>query len=109
MDAFWRSRMLSRRHFLKVIAQTTAVAGGTATGWTRVSPSPRVAEIVRGTLRPEDVLSKEKMRVRGEFYEATIPDTLDLADRARLSVNNLTHNVDPNYWFYVYQVIRFGS
>jgi hypothetical protein len=57
----------------------------------------------------ESLLDKSKLTARGQSYEATVPDTVDLADRARLSLNNLTHNVDPNDWYYVYQVINFGS
>jgi hypothetical protein len=56
----------------------------------------------------EDVLDQEKMSPRGRFYEARVPDTLDLSERARFSVNNLTHNVDPKDFYYVYQVINFG-
>jgi hypothetical protein len=59
-------------------------------------------------LRIADVLDTDKLKVRGMFYEATAPATLDLAERAELSLNNLTHNVDPNYWYYVYENINFG-
>src|SRR5439155_3247582 len=31
----------------------------------------------------------------------------DLAERARLALSFLTHNVDPNYSYYNYQVVRF--
>jgi hypothetical protein len=55
------------------------------------------------------VLDQEKMKARGEFYHAVIPDTLDLAERARLALNYLTHNVDPDYSYYVYQVVSFGA
>lgn len=56
----------------------------------------------------DQVLKKDTLRVPGKFYQATVPDTLDLAERARLSVINLTHNVDPNDYYYVYQTINFG-
>ena len=45
---------------------------------------------------------------RGGKYEAVIPDTLELADRAQLSVNNLTHNVDPEDYYYVFQGFSFA-
>lgn len=41
-------------------------------------------------LNPEEILDREAMEPDGLFYEATVPDTLDLADRARMAINNLT-------------------
>ena len=61
-----------------------------------------------GPLRPEDVLDMGKMKPRGQTYEATIPDTLDLADRARLAINALTHLVVPDTWYYDMQEVNFG-
>jgi hypothetical protein len=58
--------------------------------------------------RMQDVLDRDKLKVVGQFYDATVPDTLDIAARAQLSVNNLTHNVDPNFSYYVFQDINFG-
>ena len=46
-------------------------------------------------LDPLDVLDREKMQPAGQWYEASVPDTLDLAKRAGYSINILTHNVDP--------------
>ena len=37
-----------------------------------------------------DAIHLEKLKPSGEHYEATVPDTLDLAERARLSVHGLT-------------------
>jgi len=100
--------MEDRRQFLKKTAMITAaslcrvVAGvGTVSSLSR-------SDRVGGRLRSEDVLDKEKMKPTGRFYEATIPDTLDLAERARLSVRNLTHSMDPDNWYYVFQGIKFG-
>jgi hypothetical protein len=61
------------------------------------------------TLRAEDVLDSRAMMPRGSSYQAVVPDTLDLAQRARLSVNNLTHNVDPNEYYYVFQAFNFSG
>src|SRR5438552_2986482 len=87
----------NRREFLTKTASITAAAWG-ATG----------ARSVNAALRPEDVLDEQKLKPRGRFEEATIPDTLDLAQRARLSVNCLTHNVDPQDWYYVFQGFSFA-
>ena len=33
---------------------------------------------------------------RGERYEDTVPDTIDIAESARLAINALTGALDPN-------------
>ncbi len=72
----------------------------------------RVANLVWGfflgaasvfALDPEAFLDLEKMKPRGQRYEAQVPDTLDLADRAALAVNSLTRNVEPEKFYAVYQ------
>ena len=94
--------MEARREFLKKTAMITAaglgrvtkgVGGGSGNGG--------------GPVKSEGALDKEKLKPAGTFYEATIPDTLDLAERARLSVRNLTHSMDPDNWYYVFQGISF--
>jgi hypothetical protein len=55
----------------------------------------------------EDVLNQEALKPRGHYYRATVPDTLDLAGRARLSLNVMTHNVDPKDSYYVWQTFQF--
>ena len=47
----------------------------------------------KGLVNPDDVLDLEKMKPRGKWYDATVPDTLDLAERARV----LRQRVDPEY------------
>ena len=57
----------------------------------------------------DGVLTTEKIKPKGEYYEATVPKTLDLAERARISVRGLTNFLNPgqNYapynqgWFNV--------
>jgi len=51
----------------------------------------------------EAPLSLEPILPPGDTYEATVPDTLDLAERARLSVHNLTSNIEPEKFYAVYQ------
>lgn len=50
-----------------------------------------------GPFELQDFLKKKDIWPKGEFYEATIPDTLDLAEHARLAINMLTNtmNTDP--------------
>ncbi|OHB81616.1 MAG: hypothetical protein A2W31_15000 [Planctomycetes bacterium RBG_16_64_10] len=45
----------------------------------------------------------------GKFYEAIVPDTLDLADRAALAINCLTGALDPDYGYELYFVARFNA
>src|SRR5262245_30478899 len=54
-------------------------------GWKRGDPI--------GYINPK-VLEFELPPYRGERYEATVPDTLDIAERARLGVNALTAPTD---------------
>jgi hypothetical protein len=44
---------------------------------------------------PSDVITLDLIQPRGQYYEATVPDTLDLAERARLAVHGLTSILDP--------------
>ena len=47
--------------------------------------------------------------VVGKSYEATVPGTLDLADRAGLAVNCLTGALDPDYGYEIYFHVRFNA
>ncbi len=47
------------------------------------------------------------LKVRGQSYEAVIPDTLDIAEGAQLSINALTGNLDPDLYSAVYQDFQF--
>ena len=91
---------MHRRDFLKktaALAMSTSQLPALAKGAT--SRKPELSD---------DLLRIEKLRCAGRFETATLPDTLDLTGRARWAVNNLTHNVDPEYSYYVYQSIEFG-
>jgi hypothetical protein len=50
-----------------------------------------------------EVVTKEAMMPKGFRYKATVPDTLDLAEQARLSINALIGNMDPQQHYGVYQ------
>ena len=41
----------------------------------------------------------------GERYEALVPATLGMAERASLSVNALTETTDPSYDYQMYWII----
>jgi len=43
---------------------------------------------------------------RGTRYQVEVPDTLDLAERAALSVNGLTNSVDPENDYEVYWTVK---
>jgi hypothetical protein len=113
----------SRREFLTNSASLAAVACGVAQGSVLLgadelsvsrnseATKPAGSSIDHPALspRPEDVLDQRTMMPEGSFYELTVADTLDLAQRAKLSVNNLTHNVDPDDYYYVFQSFSFSE
>src|SRR5712691_780520 len=46
---------------------------------------------------------------KGEKYEATVPDTLDLAERARIAINALTEVTNPQEDFEIYCTNTFAT
>ncbi|MHB9037268.1 MAG: hypothetical protein ACYC64_11435 [Armatimonadota bacterium] len=46
---------------------------------------------------------------KGQWHDAVVPDTLDLAQRARCSINVLTSGVEPKQYYSVYQCFSFGN
>lgn len=50
-----------------------------------------------------------KIRDKEERYEANVPDTLDLADRAGLAINAMTGNLDPQANYELYHSVQFAS
>ena len=55
----------------------------------------------------EDCPPFEIPNYQGDVYEAWVPDTLDLAERADLAVNGLTGPTDPNADYEVYWQVNF--
>jgi hypothetical protein len=56
----------------------------------------------------KDILGPiSNLQPRGQSYAAVVPDTLDLAQRAELSINALTGNLDPDLYSAVYQDFQF--
>ena len=50
-----------------------------------------------------------KPTIEGERYRATIPDTLDLADRTELALNGLGGSLDPELDYEMYFWIRYAA
>lgn len=115
--------METRRKFISKSASLAALACGVGKGSAFIEAGTRPGGVepqanetgaastqaAAPNLRGEDVLDQRSMAPRGSSYEATVPDTLDLGERARLSVNNLTHNVDPDDYYYVFQAFNFSE
>ncbi len=52
-----------------------------------------------------DIPEFESPPYEGERYKATVPDTLDLQERARLAVHNMTEATDPQADYEPYYII----
>src|SRR5205809_992795 len=58
---------------------------------------------------PEAIPSFAVPPCRGESYEATIPDTLDIQERCALAVNGLTGPTDADKGYLLYFSVNFSS
>ena len=74
------------------------------------SDAAATAQAAGGRFIPDAqvVLNPESMKPRGTWYEARVPDTLDLAQRAALAINGLIGDVDPEHFYGVYQGFKFN-
>src|SRR4051794_7884968 len=102
-------QQMTRRDLLKIgaTAVTTAGLGGTPAV---VAADERTANGDTTAWKPGDPIAYINRKApdvglpsyRGERYEATVPDTLEIAERARLAVNALTEPTDPlaDYEYY---------
>lgn len=104
---------LYRREFLKATAAAAAVAGNVVTGrsWAASfrpgSPEPKRSSKIK-YINPE--VPKLKLPLyEGTRYEAQVPDTLDLAERAALAVNGLTGPTNPDADYELYWLASFGN
>jgi hypothetical protein len=112
--------MFDRRGFLANALVATGVAGSRlASRIAANSPNdnPQVhttshhvpgAQSGKKVLRAEELVDQSRIKPRGHFFQATVPDTLDLAERARLCINVLTQNMEPTQHYGVYQAFKFG-
>lgn len=56
-----------------------------------------------------ELFTQSELRPRGGYYKAQVPDTLDLAEHARLAVRGLINFADPERLYEPYQIGRFNS
>lgn len=92
-----------RRDFLQQASLGIAALTTTRYFGTSAEAASSVQGAGQGASLFASVVDKDKMRPTGEWYEASVPDTLDLAERAELSINALTGNLEPEKFYSVYQ------
>jgi hypothetical protein len=85
---------------------STVTPSPTQTPTITATPSPTTTPTPTATATPgcsdQDLLSREPV-VEGKRYEASVPDTLDLQERAGLAINALTRCTNPDsYDVYFY-------
>lgn len=66
-----------------------------------------IAHAADSAVDPDKLIDINTIRPKGQWYDATVPDTLDLAEHARLSLNALIGNMEPGQYYGVYQGLRF--
>jgi hypothetical protein len=62
-----------------------------------------------GYIRGEKIAELEIPPIKGEYYSDLIPDTLDIAERAELSINAMTGNADPDCDYAMYWDVTFDG
>ena len=70
---------------------------------------PVVPSATRVDLNPNSLVNIKTMQPRGQSYQAQVPDTLDLADRAGLAINALIGEVEPKHFYGIYQSFKFNA
>ncbi len=65
--------------------------------------------VAAGALELGAAIRGDALKPRGERYEATVPDTLDLAERARLAVHGLTSFLNPAADYAPYGHVYFNA
>lgn len=56
---------------------------------------------IRGSAAEPNIFNEDAIAPKGETYTATVPETLDLAERAKLAVHGLTSFINPKtHWPY---------
>ena len=60
-------------------------------------------------IMPTLELDEKEIHPQGQSYTTTVPDTLDLAELARMAINNQVGNLEPEKSYGVYQVFNFGN
>jgi hypothetical protein len=93
---------MNRRRFLeKSVGAAVALASAPVLG----ASSPA---LLLGTRKSAlEVKSDFDLGRDGDRYESEVPDTLELADRARFAINGLTRAVDPEHDFEHYFLVMY--
>jgi len=98
---------------IKLMVWLIVAAWFTAIGPARVkaqsSSSTRSDAGTPPKMDPATLVGVEAISPRGHSYKAVVPDTLDLADRAELSINALIGDVNPKRFYGVYQSFKFNA
>lgn len=94
--------MQRRRDFLKRMGLISAAGFEVFGDGSKIGAFNSGPKSPGGPPSPDDVLKLAKMKPRGGSYEATVPDTLDLAERAGLAANALTGSADSQHNYETY-------
>lgn len=92
---------MNRRTFLHQSVKTAAAVASVCT-----LPNASPALLLNRTKTDASGLESE-IALNGEHYEMEVPDTLDLASRARFAINGLTRAVDAEHDYEHYFLILF--
>jgi hypothetical protein len=99
--------MQDRRTFVRNLATLMGMAAVAGAGSSQAQTVTRDSE--RKVRIPARLLDVEAIRPQGDWIEATVPDSLDLAKHAEFSINVLTRNVEPNAAYSVYQGLQLAK
>lgn len=66
-----------------------------------------ISSVRAASLRVDDVVGKEAPKPQGHWETVTAPDTLDLAERARLALNYWLYNHEPEKGYSLYHISKF--
>jgi len=102
---------MNRRNVL--FAGLGAAAGALAAAATRVgraqAPAGKPSDHPPGVQPRRPAFDSRSLEPKGTWYEVQAPDTLDLAEHARLAINALTGHLEPEKPYAVYQSFTFDK
>ncbi len=93
---------MNRRSFLQESVKTAVAVASVS-----VLPKASPALLLAGPKTSRLWAIESEVALNGEHYQAEVPDTLDLADRARLAINGLTRAVDAEHDYEHYFLILY--
>src|SRR6267142_707954 len=101
---------MNRRHFVRRSMLGTAgvlAASAVPNGWTALASdrSPAASPSPIKYMR-NDIPGFEIPAYRGKMYEDLVPDTLDIAERAKLGIHALTATTDPAADYQIYWAVN---